>query len=152
MTEVIYHIKTRQCVLLSLFYTNKYPLKCIIILVGLAVDLFIILYCLIFGQGFIIICFCHFCVAYFKVVATYNDLFSIICPPIFLSLCHKTCLGYFSKTSGVIPSKHYRNDQYQIKLCISSNHPSIQLLKCDYQQATHVITDCSCSPRWWFDL
>ena len=43
-----------------------------------------------------------------------------ICMLVWLSVCHKTCPDYFSKTTGVILSKLYRSGWYQVWICISS--------------------------------
>jgi hypothetical protein len=52
------------------------------------------------------------------VVTTYRDKFSVICLSVYSSVHHKTFADYYSKTTGTISSKLYRNDQYQVILCI----------------------------------
>ena len=51
-----------------------------------------------------------FCVACYKVVATYRDKFSVAC----LSVRHKTCPDNSSESTGTISYKLHRNDQYQV--------------------------------------
>ena len=50
-----------------------------------------------------------------------------ICTFVCLSIHHKNCPDYFSKYSGAILSKHYRNDQYQVWLCLSSAYHQLFL-------------------------